>query len=200
MLDINVFSLKGLNTLTEFTKNIFEYMLQLSYSNINYEKEMFSRFDDELWLNKAYSSKQLVKILDTLLDIALSTTNAEFGSIMLINPQKKELFIKSSRGLSDSVVNNTSVKLGQGISGLAAQERKSFYIDKQISDQRIKNRLYKPNLTASMVIPIVLQDRSVGVVNLATSKTSVPTFNQGNLDTMTKLVDLAGIALGYIHI
>jgi len=200
LLEIKVFSFKGISTLIDFTRNIYEYILQLSHSNVEFENKMLGRFNDDMWLNKMYSSKQLVKILDILLEIALSTTNAEYGSIMLVNQQKKELFIKSSRGLPDSVVNSTRVKLGEGIAGLVAQEKQPYYIDDKTNDERIVNRLHKPNLSASMVIPILLKDRALGVMSLSTSEQHPTVLNQNNLDTMSKLVDLAGIALGYIQV
>ena len=200
LLEIKVFSFKGVSTLKDFVRNIYEYILQLACNNLELEEKMLGRFNNEMWLSSMYSSKQLIKILDILLEVAFSTTNAEFGSIMLIDSQRKELFIKSSRGLPDSVVNSTRVKLGEGISGLAAQEKKPYYIDSHFNDERIVNRLHKPNLSASMVLPIILKDRTLGVMNLSTSQKSPQILNQDNFDTMSKLVDLAGIALGYIQV
>jgi hypothetical protein len=46
-----------------------------------------------------------------------------------------------------------------------------------------------------MVLPINVENRVMGVINLGALKTSAVRFNNGNLKLMNKLIDLATLAI-----
>jgi len=114
---------------------------------------------------------------------------------MFVDEKEKDvLTIRASRGLPEDVVKNTRVRLGDGISGLAAKERVALLIDEQHSDNRISSHLNRRYIKSSMVIPIKMDSRTVGIMNLGALGTSEVRFDADNLKVMNRLIDLATLA------
>ena len=68
------------------------------------------------------STDNIDTISNLMLDLAISYTNAEKGSLMLIN-EREELCIFASRGIPPQLVKSYSTKLGEGIAGFVAKNR-----------------------------------------------------------------------------
>ena len=185
LLEIKVLSFHGVESLMKLIKDVGEHTLKLSYHNILKEKEVVM----------VSGSARLSHLLEALLDVAFEITKADVGSIMLYDKVNKELRIQASRGIADDIVRNTRVKLGAGISGIAAKERESFLLDDENKDNRIAPYLNRPSLRSSMVIPFKTEEKIVGVMNLGALNTSSVRFNKDSISLMRKLADLATVAL-----
>ena len=185
LLEIKVLSFQGTQSLVELIKDIGEYTIRLIYQSMMKTREVIMAID----------SPKLNRLLEALLDVAFQVTGADIGSIMLVDKSKNELNIRTSKGLPDAIAKRAKVRLGEGISGIAASEGESFLIDDKITDNRIKRYLNRPNLHSSMVMPIKVEDKVWGVVNLGALRTSAVRFNQDNMDVLHKLINLATIAI-----
>jgi len=153
--------------------------------------EAFTRDLDRV-AKEIYASVAIDEILVTLLDVALKMTGAQAGSIMITDKEKGRLTIKASRGLSDEAAQGASVKLGEGICGIAAQENASFVIKGQQGDNRIKHLLKRADIKESLVIPIASKEGVIGVMNLSNSQREVNfDTNMENLRYLTTLVSSA---------
>lgn len=140
-------------------------------------------------------SVQLNNLYNVFLDVAVQVSGADIGSVMLLDESMKELTIRSSYGLPDEVARNTKVKLGEGISGLAAKENKLLLISERPEENRIKHYLERPYIASSMVVPIKLRDRVLGVINLAALRSSSVRFDADNAKMINKLAELTTLAL-----
>lgn len=100
-----------------------------------------------------------------------------------------------SRGIADEIVKSARVKLGSGISGIAAKEGKPLLLDENTTDNRIRPYFSRPNISSSMVIPLKAENRLVGVMNLGALETSAVRFNKDNINLMNKLADLVTAAV-----
>lgn len=138
---------------------------------------------------------KLNRIFDVLLDVAFDVCQADIGSVMFLDDARKNLTIRISRGIPEEITKSARVKLGEGISGLVAKEGRSYLIDDNIKDNRIRPYLNRPHISSSMVLPIKLENRVVGVMNLGTLKTSPVKFGLGNIGVMNKLIDLVTVAI-----
>ncbi len=185
ILELKVISFHGAQSLVEFIKDMGEYILKLSYQNLTMEKGI-----------AVQEIANLGRLLEALLDVAFQVTGADLGSIMLIDNNKGELTIQASKGIPDEIAAKTRVRLGDGISGIAAKEGEQFLIDNNTQDNRIKKYLGRPYINSSMVVPIKVRNRVLGVMNLGALKTSDVKFNSGNLQLVNRLVDLATVAFG----
>ena len=148
--------------------------------------------DFERVAREIYSSVAVDELLVTLLDVALKMTGAESGSIMIADKERGSLNIKASRGLGELRHENFSVKLGEGISGIAAQANESFVIKGAEGDSRIKHLLKRPDIKESLVIPLHSKEGVVGVLNLS-NKTREVHFEE-NLDNLKYLTTLVSSA------
>src|SRR3989304_7470186 len=68
------------------------------------------------------STENIDSIANLMLDLAVSYTNAEKGSLMLLN-DREELCIFASRGIPPQLVKSYSPRLGQGRDGVVAGNR-----------------------------------------------------------------------------
>ncbi|MFH1655499.1 MAG: PocR ligand-binding domain-containing protein [Candidatus Omnitrophota bacterium] len=185
LLEIKVVSFHGAQSLLELIKDLGEYTIRLAYQNIIKQKEIMM----------AAGSPKLIKFLEALLDVAFEISKAQIGSVMFFDKVKDELRIHASRGIAEDIVQNTRIKPGIGISGIAAKEGRSFLLDENTSDNRITPYLNRPQLSSSMVIPLKIENRVVGVMNIGALNTSDIKFNKDNMDIMRRLVDLAALAM-----
>jgi len=176
LLEIKVISFHGMQSLVDLVRDISDYILRTAYSI----KELMAGPD----------SSRMSRTLDNLLDVAFEVSGADIGSIMFLDDEHKYLTIKASRGLSDEIISDTKVKLGDGLSGMAAKEGKSILIDKDTADSRIKAQLNRPNLSTSMILPIRAGERVMGVMNLGALKNSPIKLSSSCERVVTKLINL----------
>jgi len=182
--EIKVISFRGAQSLVELIKDVSEYSLRLSYQNLAKKKQI-----------TVADTVTVGKLMDALLDVAFQVTGADVGSIMLLNADKDELGIRASRGLSEDVVRNSRVRLGDGISGRAAAAGEPLLVDDNTRDNRIKQHLNRPQISSAMVVPIKVQNKVWGVMNLGALRSSDISFKQENVQLVNRLVDLATVAL-----
>lgn len=183
--EIKVLSVQGAKSLTELIKSLSEYAIKLAYENR-------LRIDQAL---RKLDVARLNKILNILLDVAFEISKADVGSMMVLDEKQKSLSINASHGIPEEIATRTSVRIGEGISGTAAKEGKSYLIDDQLKNNRIKSYLTRPYLGSSMVIPLKAEDKLLGVLNLGTLKTSAAQFNDDSLQLMNKLTRLVSTAI-----
>ena len=187
LLEIRVISFQRAQGIIELIKSFGEYIIRLASRKTS--------FEDEIQEIISATSEHINALLKVFLDVALQVSGADIGSIMLLKKDTDFMTIRASKGIPEEVVDNTSVKLGDGISGIAAKENKSFLLDDNTSDNRIKKYLTRPYIRSSMVLPITIENNTLGVMNLGALETSPVTFNSTNLQAMSRLIDLAAYAL-----
>ncbi len=166
----NVMMNSILDLLCEIVKNNIELSgIKSEMYNLPEGKEPFPDAIKEA-ANDLYSTVCLDELLVTLLDLALKMTDTECGSIMVIDQEKQgDLTIKVSRGLNEEKVKSSRVKIGEGIAGLVAKEKKPFVIHgQQTGDNRIKPFLKRPEIQHALVMPLMAKRRIFGVLNLHT--------------------------------
>ncbi len=136
-------------------------------------------------------SQYVTKLINTLLEVALELTGADSGTVMILDKNSNRLTVQASRGLKEENLKDVSVKLGEGIAGLVAQEKHPLFLDDKTEDVRIKNRLNKPWIKSSIVVPLQmgLEGDSFGVMNVSSTKESAK-FNQENAQLLYTLAGM----------
>ncbi len=135
------------------------------------------------------NSDSLKEYLATLLELSLKITNADAGSIMLMDEDKKVLSVKVAKGPGSEKTQGAAQKLGEGIAGVAAKENSLFIINGQQGDNRIKHLLKRPEIKQSLVMPLSDKNRILGVLNLHTQKTNTKVEDTAdNLKYISKLL------------
>ncbi len=106
--------------------------------------------------------------LDTLLrrvaELVRRVIEYEIFAILLLNERTQELRIRFSVGHSQEVVDRTRIKLGEGVTGLAAQRGEAVLVnDTMNSEIYIESN---PLVRAELAIPLITKNRVIGVIDI----------------------------------
>ena len=201
-LDREVFS-QAVNTLKSFSFyeitatidlifDVATYTLQLEYQNKTLRKLTPGSTEVLKKIYGWYSNK----LLGVLLDIALDITRAERGSLMLLDEEKNELFIKEARGIAADIVAKTRIKYGEGIAGIVAQEGKSLILDNTVTDSRIRSLFHKPEINSAIALPFTINNRIKGVLNVASTQQTEQPFSSREVESLDRLIKLFEMTIG----
>ncbi|MCM8814045.1 MAG: GAF domain-containing protein [Candidatus Omnitrophica bacterium] len=139
------------------------------------------------------ASLHLEKLFSVVLSTMMANTQADSGSLMLFDECRRELYIADAKGLSRKIRESVRIKLGEGIAGYAAQQRKPLLID-NATVQSQWHRRPRPKLKTALCIPLAFGDRLIGVVNLnripGTAK-----FSSDDLTVMHEFATESAIAI-----
>lgn len=107
--------------------------------------------------------------------------SAKLVSIMILDQERKELFIKDAYGLDKEIVKHARVKVGSGIAGKVAESGKPLLIE-NIEEIGITEAKSRPQYeTKSLIsVPIMIGSTVLGVINI-NNKTSGDSFNEDDL-------------------
>ena len=189
--EIKAFSFYDIKSIVEFLHDVSSYILQLEYQNMEL-RNITPEFVDVF--SKVYSL-YVDRLLGALLDVSFSSTGADRGSVMLFDEKSGKLYINKSKGLPKDIVENTSLELGEGIAGMVAKERKPLFIDGTLTDQRIINRLHRPQIKSSISVPIEVRRKVLGVLNIATLDQFSGKLSRASIEIIKNLIKLIDSAL-----
>jgi signal transduction histidine kinase/FixJ family two-component response regulator len=131
------------------------------------------------------SARPLEDVLQDLLRGATQVTNAEQGSLMLLDPERSELSIHAAIGLPEEVIRGTRLKIGEGISGYVAQTREVVRVENVAADPRFARTPHPRYESKSFLsVPLLISDRILGVLNVS-SKTGGEPFRPRDLRVLT---------------
>jgi GAF domain-containing protein len=131
----------------------------------------------------------LNKSIDLFVDYISESMDIDICSVMLSDELTGELRVASARGLDDKVVKTTSIKQGDKIAGWVALEGKPLFISDIETDSRFaKKSIPQYNSKALMSLPLKIDDRVIGVLNLNNKKSSQP-FSQQDYDLALTLMN-----------
>ncbi len=137
----------------------------------------------------------LDKILNLIMEKAVQIVEAERGSLMLFDPKKEELYIKSAVGLSKKIVSTVRIKPGEGIAGWVFKEGKPLLIEEGAKDPRFKEfENAQVKLKSIISVPLKIKDKVVGVINLD-NKRKNGIFNIDDLQLLSNFANHVTIAL-----
>ncbi len=109
-----------------------------------------------------------IELLSEMLDI-------QTCSVLLYDDLTGNLVIKSSKGLSDDVVRETSINTGAGIAGRVAVKGEPLFIrdiETELSGGHKNNTRYNTNSFISL--PLRIDDKTLGVINLSNKENAEP--------------------------
>jgi GAF domain-containing protein len=141
------------------------------------------------------SGMYLGELLRLIVQVTAEIMNSKICSLMLLDPEKKELVVKATQSISEAYNKKPNVRLGEGISGQAARDNKAMVILDVREDERYLNRdiAKKEGLISLASVPLAIKGRVIGVLNCYTSKKHE--FSKHELDLLTALANQAALAI-----
>jgi signal transduction histidine kinase/putative methionine-R-sulfoxide reductase with GAF domain len=143
---------------------------------------------------------EIERYLELLVEMVTELMNVRKASVMLLDKDTQELRIESAVGMDEEIVENARVKLGEGISGRVALERRSFLVTDIDEDTRVnaKNNDFLYDSRSFLCVPIIDNDEVVGVINAA-DPDSKDTFDNGDRHLLEVFSVRVGNALGKLE-
>ncbi|MFH1398129.1 MAG: GAF domain-containing protein [Candidatus Omnitrophota bacterium] len=141
------------------------------------------------------SGLYLDELLRLIVNVTAEVMNSKICSLMLLDPEKKELVIKATQSVSEAYNKKPNIKLGEGISGEAAKENKPICVLDVKEDARYKNRdiAKKEGICSLASVPLAVKGRVIGVLNCYTTKKHK--FTKYELDMLNAMANQAAVAI-----
>ncbi|MBZ0274190.1 sensor domain-containing diguanylate cyclase [bacterium] len=144
---------------------------------------------------------ELKELLRFILDEACKTTDAEKGSLMLLDEEHQRLVVRVVRGLPDKDaedrINNgetecTSLSIGEGVAGTAFMECKPMIVNDVQNDPKFKTQ--SKHVKSILCVPLIANDEAIGVINI-TNKNDGAGFSGEDAQLISALANQAAISI-----
>ena len=128
-------------------------------------------------ISAANSSRSLAASLQTVAETVADVMNTDVCSVWLFDRDTGKLFLRATKGLNRDAIGKMSMRLGQGISGLAGQAGRPivvpdvrrdprFHIDPQLDEQRYGSMVCVPIILFARYEGDVGGDQLQGVISV----------------------------------
>jgi ligand-binding sensor protein len=194
ILELRVFSYKGIQSLLGMIEQMMGRILNLAYAKHLMQKKMMKR-SARRPSGVSVDPERLSEFLEIFLDLVLDISNGNRGSVMLLDPSQRSLVMRASHGIPDGSAAQACQKIGEGVAGLAAQMKRPFLINEDSSDALVTGLLHRPELFSSVVVPIKYRDDILGVVNVSSGRDLPVKFDESTLALVARAAGLAGVAI-----
>src|SRR5215470_10122172 len=88
----------------------------------------------------------------------------EIFAILLLNEQRQELYVRFQVGYPPEIADRIRIKVGQGVSGRAAQTRQPVLVDDVTQEDAYIEAV--PNVHSELAIPLIIKNRVIGVIDI----------------------------------
>ncbi len=122
------------------------------------------------------------KALNLIIDAAVKITGATNGSLILIDWEKRILNIEVSRGFNRRI-ENTKLKVGEGITGWVAETGKPLLVPDVSVDARYVT--VQAEIKSELAVPLIIDGELIGVLNVDSTRKNA--FTIEDLDLLTLL-------------
>ena len=145
--------------------------------------------------NLITSGLYLEELLRLIVHVTAEIMNSKISSLMLLDPNTKELVVRTTQSISESYNKKPNIKVGDGIAGIVAKDNKPIYVLDVKDDKRYLNQdiAKKEGLCSLASVPLAVKGRVIGVLNCYTSKKHK--FSKHEQDLLTVLANQAAIAI-----
>src|SRR5450755_1404095 len=98
-------------------------------------------------------------------EVVRKVIDYEIFAILLLYERTQDLRFRFQVGYPQEFADRTRIKVGEGVTGLAAQLRQSVLIDDVTKDPRYIEAV--PNVRSELAIPLITKNRVIGVIDIS---------------------------------
>jgi len=106
--------------------------------------------------------------LDTTLrrvaELVRKVIDYEIFGILLLNEKTQELHFRFQVGYAREIAERMRIKVGDGVTGIAAQRREAILVDDVTKDPRYISAV--PNVRSELAVPLIIKNRLIGVIDI----------------------------------
>ncbi len=139
------------------------------------------------------SLQDLEPILSRIVEAAVYLTKSDEGSLMLIDEDSGELYLRAARGMGEKSAKNIRLKIQDSIAGQVVRTGRPVMIGgiNQDDSFKVKTGYF---VKALLNVPLKVAERVIGVLAVH-NKTSLRAFSERHLNLLMALADYASIAI-----
>lgn len=136
----------------------------------------------------------LDEMLPLILNKAMELVNVTNGMLQLVDETTDELVVRLCHGPLLIPLEQTRLKLGEGITGRAALEKRSLIVpDVTQLPWREIYREFRPNIRSELAVPLLIGSQCLGVLNFEHTRPGY--FNEDQAEIIEALANQAAIAI-----
>ena len=140
---------------------------------------------------KVTSLLELDSILTAVVDAAVELSKAEEGSLLLLDENSGELYMRASRNFQEEFVKTFRLPIQDTIAGQVLRSGKPLLID-----EKKPTKIYSSFLVSAIIyVPLVVQDRVIGILEVDNRKSKKNPFSDYHVTLISALADYAAIAI-----
>lgn len=142
------------------------------------------------------SNLNLSDVLKHIIEIVYTVTKCDSCLIYLFDKQNNELVLTASKNPHSKILGKIKLKLGEGITGVVAKEKKYIAISKDASnDTRFKffHNLPEDKYQAFLSVPIFNKNEVIGVINVQHKK--INNYTKGIIKLISTIANQVGGAI-----
>ncbi|HXM23138.1 MAG TPA: SpoIIE family protein phosphatase [Terriglobales bacterium] len=110
--------------------------------------------------------------LDTTLrrvaELVRKVIDYEIFGILLLNEKTQELRFRFQVGYAREIAERVRIKVGEGVTGIAAQRREAILVDDVSKDSRYISAAH--NVRSELAVPLIIKNRLIGVIDIESSQ------------------------------
>lgn len=110
------------------------------------------------------STLDLETTLRRVAELVRKVIDYKIFAILLLNEKTQELGIRFQIGYPKEVADRTRIKVGHGITGIAAQTREAVMVNDVSRDPRYIDKV--PNVCSELAVPLIVKNKVIGVINI----------------------------------
>ena len=141
------------------------------------------------------STRYLEEMLHLIVTITARTMGSAICSIMLTDEVRGELHIAATQSLSEAYRNKPALKIGESVSGRVVKERRAIAVPDVTADPSYvyPDLARHEGLCSLLSVPMLCQDRAIGVINSYTSAPHV--FLPDEIGLLEAIANQAAVAI-----
>lgn len=128
------------------------------------------------------TSLDLDTTLKRVAEVVRKVIDYEIFAILLVNEKAQELKFRFQLGYPTEFTDRARVKVGEGVTGQAAQLRRSILVDDVTKDPSYIPAV--PNVRSELAVPLIVKNRVIGVMDLEASEPGYFTEEHNRLLTL----------------
>src|SRR4030042_388965 len=147
-------------------------------------------------ISKAITSElYLEDVLKLIVTLTANVMEAKICSLWLLDEKSQRLRIRATQSMSEEYLKERNLKVGEGIVGLVAKEKKPIVILDVSRDPRYKEKKLatKEGLVSMLSVPMMVKKRVVGVINCYT--TAHYKFTKSDIELLSTVANQAAEAI-----
>lgn len=143
------------------------------------------------------SSLDLDSVLTYFIDMTTRITDSDRATLMMYSEEHQELHVQVSRGFDDARIKDVRFRLGEGIAGQAAKQRKPLRVSNTTLEPQFKKLALEtgPKPVTLISAPLLNRDNLIGVINCERELDKKGPFLAENLDLLDTLASQASVAI-----